>query len=123
MAKSNQSVRIDDVDNSRGEAPEAEARGVRLTVKPTRFMASVKADGTFKTVSLHNLRMTIDTAEMSASTGFPVGSVIAVNAYLPVKRAKTEQLQRAVRNWKLAKAQKAEGGSGSVSVDDVDDED
>lgn len=125
MSKTNSSVSIHEVENNRGQNPQGEAKGLRLTFKPVKFQASVKKDGTFKTIALQNIRISIDTAELAAQTGFPVGSVIAGNAYLPVKRANKEQMSRAVRNWRAAEAAKANGGSQSASIDDYtgDDED
>lgn len=125
MSKTNSSVSIHEVENNRGQNPQGEAKGLRLTFKPVKFQASVKKDGTFKTIALQNIRISIDTAELAAQTGFPVGSVIAGNAYLPVKRANKEQMSRAVRNWRAAEAAKANGGSQSASIDDYtgDDDD
>ncbi len=118
MSKTNSSVSIHEVENNRGQNPVGEVKGLRLTFKPVKFQASVKKDGTFKTIALQNIRISIDTAELAAQTGFPVGSVIAGNAYLPVKRANKEQMSRAVRNWRAAEAAKANGGSQSASIDD-----
>lgn len=122
MAKSN-SVNIAEVLNSQGTNPQAETKGMRMTIKPTRFHASVKADGTMKTISLHNIRISVDTAELAASTGFPLGSVIAVNAYLPVKRATKEQLSRSVKNWQAAKANKGDTSGNVINVSEVELED
>lgn len=124
MSKST-SISVAEIENSKGQKPEGEARGIRIVFKPVKFQASVKKDGTFKTIALQNIRLSIDTAEMAAQTGFPIGSVIAGNAYLPVKRANKEQMARAVSNWRAAQKAKAEGGSASASIDDytADDSD
>jgi len=118
------SINIAEIENNRGQKPDAEARGLRLTVKPVKFIASVKADGSMKTIGLNNIRITIDTAEAAAQSGFPIGSVIAVNAYLPAKRADKEQLARSVRNWRAAQAAKKTGGGEANNVADIEtDED
>lgn len=126
MAKtSNASVNVADVLNSTGRDPAAETRGIRLTIKPTRFVASVKKDGTFKTISLVYQTIRIENETMAQQYGFPIGATIAINGYLPVKKANKAQLTRAVNEWRKAQAAKASGndGAGTMSIEDFADED
>lgn len=124
MSKTSNAVNVADVLNNAGRDPSAEAKGLRLTIKPTRFNASVKKDGTFKTISLAYQTIRIENETMAQQYGFPVGATIAINAYLPVKRANKEQIARAVRNWREAVAAKADKpeGDGSLNVADIDDD-
>lgn len=125
MAKTSNSVSVGEVLNNSGRAPDAEAKGLRLTIKPTRFNASVKKDGTFKTISLTYQTIRIENETMAAQYGFPVGATIAINAYLPVKKANKEQLRRAVQNYRDALAAKADKteGDGTMNIDEFNDDD
>lgn len=120
----NSSVNVNEVLNDRGANPTAETRGLRLNIKPVRFMASVKKDGSFKTISLAYQVVRIENETMAAQYGFPMGATIAINAYLPVKKANKEQLARAVNNWRKAQAEKASKGDSAdaLNVDDFSDD-
>lgn len=122
MAKS--SISVGEVLNSTGRAPQEEVKGLRLTIKPTRFMASVKKDGTFKTISLNYQTIDITTPEQVAAYGFPLGARIAINAYLSVKKASKAQLTQGVLNYRAAQEAKKNAASnaqaGVMNIDDVD---
>lgn len=96
------------------------ARGYRHRFTPDRFVLSVKKDGTCKTISQHVARVVVENADMARETGFPVGTVLVANAYLPVGKADNSQLARAKRNWQ-AKRDAAGDKPKAMNVDEIDD--